>query len=98
MLTGGTGLTKLILSLAERSDAYRCYVVSGNRAINFYKELLEYDNERWIGFNKEKDYVSNIPGKNNNGEEVVSETLMFMPGTGYNLNFVMEVGGKNSGE
>lgn len=89
--TGGTGLTKLIQSLEERSDAYRCYVVSGDRSINFLKEMLEYDQQKWIGFNKERDYINNPPGvdKYNNG--VVSETLMYMPGTAYNLNFVMKV-------
>lgn len=31
--TGGTGLTKLIQSLEESSDAYSCYVVSGQRRL-----------------------------------------------------------------
>lgn len=89
--TGGTGLTKLIQSLEERSDAYRCYVVSGNRAVNFYKELLEYDQQNWIGFNKERDYINSPPGVNIDDYSVVSETLMYIPGTAYNLNFVMKV-------
>ncbi|MBS6519072.1 MAG: hypothetical protein KH359_00010 [Clostridiales bacterium] len=88
--TGGTGLTKLILSLEEMSDAYGCYVVSGNRVIYFYKDMLEYDDDRWIGFNSEKNYISEIPGKNSDGKNVISEALMHMPGTGYNLNFVMK--------
>lgn len=88
--TGGTGLTKLIQSLEERSDTYRCYVVSGNRAINFYKELIEYNKYNWIGFNEERDYISNIPSKTDDTHSVISESLMYMPGTGYNLNFVMK--------
>lgn len=88
-MTGGTGLTKLILSLEEMSDAYGCYVVSGKRSINFYKEVLEYDENKWIGFNVEKSYIRGTPGKNNKGEAVIADTLMYMPGTGYNLNFVM---------
>ncbi len=87
--TGGTGLTKLIKSLEERSDTYRCYVISGERAINFYKEMLEYNENQWIGFNEDKNYVSNIPGRDNKGNEVVTSSLIYMPGTAYNLNFVM---------
>lgn len=87
--TGGTGMTKLIKSLEERSDTYRCYVISGNRAVNFYKEMLEYNENKWIGFNKEKDYISTIPGNNSKGQEVTTNSLIFMPGTAYNLNFVM---------
>ena len=89
--TGGTGLTKLIQSLEERSDAYRCYVVSGRRAVNFYKELLEYNSDNWLGFNEEKDYISNIPSKKCPEREVLSDSLMYFPGTAYNLNFVMKV-------
>lgn len=88
--TGGTGLTKLIKSLEERSDTYRCYVISGNRAINFYKELLEYNRDHWIGFNEDRDYIASIPGKNQQGEEVITSSLIYMPGTAYNLNFVMK--------
>lgn len=89
-ITGGTGLTKLIQSLEQRSDAYRCYVVSGNRSVNFYKELIEYNDDKWIGFNENKDYISNIPSQTDDRHAVISESLMFMPGTGYNLNFVMK--------
>lgn len=91
-LTGGTGLTKLIQSLEERSDAYRCYVVSGKRAVNFYKELLEYNDDKWIGFNQENDYISKIPSEIDENNLVISESLMYMPGTAYNLNFVMKEG------
>lgn len=90
-LTGGTGLTKLIQSLEERSEAYRCYVVSGNRAVNFYKEFLEYDENKWIGFNKYKNYISKYPSNDNPTREVISEALMYLPGTAYNLNFVMKI-------
>lgn len=82
-------MTKPIKSLEERSDTYRCYVISGNRAVNFYKEMLEYNENKWIGFNKEKDYISTIPGNNSKGQEVITNSLIFMPGTAYNLNFVM---------
>ncbi|MFR3727683.1 hypothetical protein [Lacrimispora sp.] len=82
--TGGTGLTQLIKSLGKRSDTYRCYVISGNQSISFYSELLEYNSNNWVGFNSEKDYIKCIPSK-----EVISESLIYMPGTAYNLNFVL---------
>lgn len=82
---GGTGLTKLIRSLQEKSDADKCYVISGNRCVCFLKDLLYYDEKKWLGFNQEKDFFHAIP------EEVVTpKCYIFFPGTAYNLNFVME--------
>lgn len=83
--TGGTGLTKLIKSLSDRSSAYRCYVITGKRCVNFYSNLLEYNNDNWIGFNDENNYFNCIPQK-----DVITECLINMPGTAYNLNFVIE--------
>lgn len=84
-VTGGTGLTNLIRSLEERSDMYRCYVISGKKSLNFYKELLIYNKEGWIGFNESNDYINEPPK-----EGVIGESFIFMPGTAYNLNFVMQ--------
>lgn len=83
--TGGTGLPKLIKSLEQRSDSHRCYVISGDRGVIFLKRYLEYNSENWIGFNKEKDFLSNIPAL-----ESVEESQIYFPGTAYNLNFVMK--------
>lgn len=83
--TGGTGLTKLIKSLEQRSESHRCYVISGNRGLIFFKKYLEYNSDNWIGFNDEKDFLNNIPELRN-----VEPTQIFMPGTAYNLNFVMK--------
>lgn len=87
--TGGTGLTLLIKSLQELSEAYRCYVISGNRCINFQHKFLEYDKDNWIGFNEDNNFFTAVPNK-----ELVTECLIYMPGTAYNLNFVMK--GDNS--
>lgn len=81
---GGTGLTKLIASLEKRSEDHQCYVLSGTRVINFAKDLLEYDENRWIGFNKERDFLNNIPNR-----EVITYCPIYFPGTAYNLNFIM---------
>ena len=82
--TGGTGLTYLIKSLEEKSEKHKCYVISGNRCINFYENLIEYDKDGWISFNRENDYLKNIPS-----EDVITDCLIYMPGTAYNFNFIM---------
>lgn len=95
--TGGTGLTKLIEALETESEAYRCYVISGKRCINFYKDMLRYNKNGWIGFNQQNDYLNYIPyieddNKNEGARSVVGDDLIYMPGTAYNLNFVMKGG------
>ncbi len=84
--TGGTGLTKLIQSLESKADMHMCYVLSGRRGLMFKKEYLEYNDGRWIGFNKENDFLTQIPDV-----EIFDECDIFFPGTAYNLNFVMAV-------
>ena len=83
--TGGTGLTMLIKSLEERSDAHQCYVLSGNRSIFFLQDYLEYNNDNWIGFNEEKNYFEFKPE-----DDITSESCIYMPGTAYNLNFILK--------
>lgn len=83
--TGGTGLPNLIKSLQEMSDTYRCYVISGKRCINFYKDTMGYSDDGWIGFNESNDYFSDKPNV-----DICAECLIYMPGTAYNLNFVMQ--------
>jgi hypothetical protein len=83
-VTGGTGLSLLIRSLEDKSDAHMCYVLSGDRVLWFHKEFLEYDNG-WIGFNESHQFLSDRPD-----ESSLSFCPMFMPGTAYNLNFVLK--------
>ncbi len=83
--TGGTGLPVLIRSLEEKSEKHNCYVISGDRCINFYENLLEYNENGWIGFNKTNDYFGGIPDK-----DIVTDCLIYMPGTAYNFNFIMK--------
>lgn len=83
--TGGTGLTRLIKNLEDKSDAYSCYVITGKKKINFIKELLSYDENEWIGFNKSKDFIGNLPDNN-----VIENAPFYFPGTAYNLNFVLK--------
>lgn len=83
-ITGGTGLTKLIGSLEKRSDAHNCYMISGTRALWFNHEFLEY-NDGWIGFNEQNDFFGSPPSK-----KVIGASAIYMPGTAFNLNFVMK--------
>lgn len=83
--TGGTGLTKLIKSIEDKSEAHSCYVITGDRKIYFEPNYLEYKDD-WIGFNQENDYFNHKPF---NG--ILKRNSFFMPGTAYNLNFIMKV-------
>lgn len=83
--TGGTGLTKLIKSIEEKSENHSCYVLTGDRVIVFDKRYLEYNGD-WIGFNEENDYFGNKPN-----EVLLQRSNFYMPGTAYNLNFIMKV-------
>jgi len=84
-LAGGTGLTKLIRSLQEKSDNDACYVLSGNRCVLFFKDLLDYNEGDWLGFNKERDFLTSLPN-----DKAITDCYVFLPGTAYNLNFVMK--------
>lgn len=79
---GGTGLTQLIESLESYSDNNKCYMLSGKRIFFFRQEYLKYNNDKWIGFNKENDYFKELP------DPSIFETIKtFFPGTAYNLSF-----------
>lgn len=84
-LAGGTGLTKLIESLQERSEADRCYVISGDICLLFRQEYLKYDKDKWIGFNEMHDYLSDLPSS-----DVILKSPLYIAGTAYNLNFIMK--------
>lgn len=83
--SGGTGLSLLIKSLQDKSDSNKCFMISGDRAIFFYNTLLEYDSENWLGFNETHSYLSDIPSP-----ATIGDCFIHMPGTGYNLNFIMK--------
>ena len=88
--SGGTGLTRLIQTLEEYSDSSKCYVVSDNRVLFFFQELLGYDKNGWIGFNRENDF-QNLPPETG----VLKESPIIIPGVAYNLSFVCKKGEAN---
>lgn len=85
--SGGTGLTKLIKNLQVQSEVYHCFMISGNRCLYFDKKYLDYDKDEWLGFNLSKNFLSDIPATS----QFVQHEF-FMPGTAYNLNFIIEKG------
>lgn len=89
---GGTGLTKLIHSLQEKSDDDACYVLSGNRIVMFIKQFLNYDSNNWLGFNTSSNFLSAIPDS-----QVTEQCNIYFPGTAYNLNFIMKREKENNG-
>lgn len=82
--TGGTGLTKLLQLLEKKSDAYNCYMLSGDKKLRFKHDYLNYVQEKWIGFNIPNDFMHNIPD-----QECFERSSFYIPGTAYNLNFVL---------
>ena len=83
-LTGGTGLPTLIKSLELQAEDDNCYVLSGDRKMRFIRKFLEYDKERWLGMNRQCDFMNCIPDPS-----VFTHSPIYFPGTAYNLNFVI---------
>lgn len=84
-ITGGTGLTKLLEILENKSDDYNCYMLSGNSQFKFELKHLQYDLNDWLGFNEKNDYLNDIPDS-----ICFTKSPIYLPGTAYNLNFVFE--------
>lgn len=81
--TGGTGLTCLINSICEKSEANSCYVMSGDKILVFEEGYLTYNNDKWIGFNKDND-ISVPPDY-----KLIHRSNAYLSGVAYNLNFVI---------
>lgn len=85
--TGGTGLTTLINALIEKSTHNFCYAISGNTNLVFIKEFLNLNKDGLIGFNKENNYLENMPDS-----KVVSKNEYDINVNIYNLQFVLKEG------
>lgn len=82
---GGTGLTGLLQSLEEQSNTHLCYMLSGNRIFFFEKDFMGYNQDRFIGFNRQQNYLTEIPD-----EELFMTIRTFLPGVAYNLNYAVK--------
>lgn len=89
---GGTGLTKLLQSLEELSEDDVCYVLSGEKGLLFKNNVLDYDQNGWIGFNAQKDFANAIPDPG-----IILKTPLFVPGIAYNLNYIVKLEGSENG-
>lgn len=83
--TGGTGLPQLIKSLERGFEGLHCYCCSGNSVIFFDPEILTYNEDGWIGFNLENDFINCIPK-----EKIIGRSPLYLPGTGFNLMFLFK--------
>lgn len=83
--TGGTGLTVLINSLQKEAYGEYCYIMSGNKIITFNKDFINFDENHWLSFNAQGDFFNQLPE-----EELLLVSKVYLPGTAYNLNFVMK--------
>lgn len=85
LYTGGTGLTKLIRALIDKSDAHYCYAISGKTMLKFIRKYLVLTDEGLIGFNESNNYKENIPS-----EEAVIKTKYNINANIYNLQFIFK--------
>ena len=83
--TGGTGLPRMVRSIEKGFEGLCCYCCSGNSVILFRPETLEYNDEGWIGFNRSKNFKTDVPM-----DRVVWHNEFFLPGTGFNLAFIFK--------
>lgn len=83
--SGGTGLTRLIKALIDKSDAHYCYALSGNTMVRFVKSCLNLTEDGLIGFNEENNYLGNIPRK-----DVVLKMEYNINANIYNLQFILK--------
>lgn len=81
--SGGTGLTRLIQAIEEKSESSYCYQLCNKRLIILQKDLLKYQ-KNTIGFNKTGNFVNDIPDPN-----VFGSCMTNVPGTTYSLQFVI---------
>lgn len=81
----GTGLTRLIENIIGKSEADYSYVLSGYNLLLFRPEYLSMSEDKFIGFNEERDYFSHAPSK-----KAINKSALFVPGTIYNLLLIKE--------
>ena len=81
--TGGKGLTEIVKELELNSMEHECYVLFGNKVISFKPEFLDIDNDNFIAFNKDKDFLHSKPC-----DSAIGFSDTYLEGTGYNLTLV----------
>lgn len=80
--SGGRGSVQLIKVLQSLASNNTSYLLSGKRILNFENELLSSNEDDWIGFNTESNFLNKPDFK------IFSEPNFNLPGTAYNFQFV----------
>lgn len=80
----GTGLTSLLRNIVGKTQESYSYVLSGDNIIFFHDKYLEVNN-RFIGFNEEKDYINSKPDR-----LVIAKSSLYIPGTFFHLSLLRE--------
>lgn len=83
--SSGTGLTKLIQNIIDKTYLDYSYVLSGNPVLFFKSECLSMSDEGFIGFNRQNDYFNARPA-----EDVIYKSSLNIPGSIYNLLLIKE--------
>lgn len=83
--SGGKGLRDLVKSIQHLASRDICFLVSGDRGLNLYKEDYHSLDDEWIGLNSDNNFLSSIPD-----ESRFFKSNFYIGGTAYNLMFVME--------
>ena len=81
--TGGKGLTEIVRELESNSMHHECYVLFGNKIIDFEPEFLDIDKNNCISFNEVKDFLFSRPS-----DDIIGMSDTYLEGTGYNLTLV----------
>lgn len=84
--TNGVGLTKLVKMIQDYAEDEYGYVASGEVGIWFISKFMNFNNsiEQFVGFNESSDFISDLPD-----EKSLGETILYLPGTFYNLSFAI---------
>lgn len=82
---GGTGLTKMIEEITNKTEKDYSYVLSGNNILFFKNEFLKLSEGKFVGFNEQNNYFNNIPS-----EKSIDKSKLYIPGSLYNLLLIKE--------
>ena len=81
--SGGVGLYEMISAVEKSADKHNCYVLSKDKVIQFFPQLLVSNMDNWVGFNKEHDFLNMPPDM-----QSINRSYTYLMGTGYNLTLI----------
>ena len=81
--SGGVGLYEMISAVEKSAHKHNCYVLSKDKVIQFFPQLLVSNMDNWVGFNKEHDFLNTPPDMKS-----IGWSNTYLMGTGYNLTLI----------